>query len=55
MPELQPSTPAAAALPVVLDAGTAFDDADYALGCECADPSLQIERWGEAPGASEPN
>jgi hypothetical protein len=20
---------------------------DFALGCECADPSLQIERWGQ--------
>lgn len=53
MPDLQPSTPTAAAMPV--DAAPAFDDADYALGCECADPSLQIERWGEAPGASEAN
>lgn len=25
-------------------------DEDIALGCECADPALQIERWGqEAP------
>jgi hypothetical protein len=24
----------------------AADDDDYALGCECADPALQIERWG---------
>jgi hypothetical protein len=22
-------------------------DDDVALGCECADPSLQIERWGQ--------
>lgn len=22
-------------------------DDDLALGCECADPSLQIERWGQ--------
>ena len=22
-------------------------DEDLALGCECADPSLQIERWGQ--------
>lgn len=50
MPEMQPSTPTAAAMPVVIDAAPAFDD-DYALGCECADPSLQIERWGqEFPG-----
>jgi len=24
------------------------EDPDYPLGCECADPSLQIEMWGEA-------
>jgi hypothetical protein len=24
----------------------AIDD-DVALGCECADPALQIERWGQ--------
>ncbi|MBG9387797.1 hypothetical protein [Caenimonas aquaedulcis] len=25
-----------------------FDiDDDVALGCECADPALQIERWGQ--------
>lgn len=22
-------------------------DDDVALGCECADPALQIERWGQ--------
>ena len=22
-----------------------FEDYDIALGCECADPALQIERW----------
>jgi hypothetical protein len=47
MPEMQPSTPSAAAMPVVFEAAPSFDDADYALGCECADPSLQIERWGQ--------
>ncbi len=26
---------------------TGFDD-DYAIGCECADPALQIERWAQA-------
>ena len=29
-------------------------DEDVALGCECADPALQIDCWGEeadAPGA----
>ena len=25
---------------------TPVDD-DLALGCECADPALQIERWGQ--------
>ena len=42
--------------PVLLDAASyaSAEDFDYALGCECADPSLQIERWGqEAAGASD--
>lgn len=56
MPDMQPSTPSAAATPVLLDAASyaSAEDFDYALGCECADPSLQIERWGqEAAGASD--
>lgn len=57
MPEMQPSMPSApAALPVGLEvsASSPFDDSDYALGCECADPALQIERWmHEASGGSE--
>jgi len=38
--------PSAAAL---LDASARWlaDAEDFALGCECADPSLQIERWGQ--------
>ena len=56
MPEMQPSTPSDAAMPVSMAALPAFDDLDYALGCECADPSLQIERWGqEASGPGEAN
>ena len=42
MPELQPSMPSANNVPVVLD--TPAED-DFALGFECAYPSLQIERW----------
>jgi hypothetical protein len=47
MPEMQPSVPSTvSALPPGLEmSASAFDDSDYALGCECADPSLQIERW----------
>lgn len=32
-------------------------DDDVALGCECADPSLQIECWGKetAPSAPAPS
>ncbi|HSI53469.1 MAG: hypothetical protein ACAH21_12635 [Ramlibacter sp.] len=41
---------------VLVDA-TAFwlaSDDDLALGCECAYPSLQIERWGqEAPAFTQ--
>ncbi|MBC7602525.1 MAG: hypothetical protein H7255_07695 [Ramlibacter sp.] len=49
----QPITASAAAqIPVfvpVLD--TAFDD-DYAIGCECANPALQIERWAQDDAVS---
>jgi len=52
MPEMQPAA-ATANMPVMLDvASTAFDDSDYALGCECADPTLQIERWLQEAGAT---
>lgn len=56
MPDMQPSTQSAA-MPVVIDAAPAFDDFDYALGCECADPSLQIERWTQEArvGSAEAN
>ncbi len=46
----QPLSPARtdAATTVVATTARWLDiDEDLALGCECADPSLQIERWGE--------
>lgn len=51
MPELHTTQPATGGLsPSTLDAASrwAQDDVDFALGCECADPSLQIDRWGQA-------
>jgi len=54
MPDLQPSMPSASPIPAVLDAAPVDDDFGFALGCECADPALQIERWGQEAG-SEPN
>ena len=45
MPEMQPSVPTPATMPVVIIAPSSFEDHDIALGCECADPALQIERW----------
>jgi hypothetical protein len=54
---MQPSMPAGAtAIATGLDASaySTFDDSDFALGCECADPALQIERWmHEASGGAE--
>lgn len=52
MPELQSSEPASsAAMPPMLEAAAPrFEDADYALGCECANPALQIERWLQEAG-----
>lgn len=48
MPDLQQNLAAAGVAPSTLDAASRWADADYdfALGCECADPALQIERWG---------
>jgi hypothetical protein len=51
MPEMQPSMPSDAAMPVSMATVPAFDDIDYALGCECADPSLQIDSWGQEASA----
>jgi hypothetical protein len=45
MPDLQPSMPSANAVPMAVEAASPDYDFDFALGCECADPSLQIERW----------
>ena len=48
MPDLQPSVPAMpAALPALVEMSAPPEDFDYALGCECADPALQIAVWGE--------
>ena len=30
-------------------------DDDVALGCECADPALQIERWGQEAAQLPPS
>ena len=51
MPDMQPSAPNATTLPVLDPAAhPAFQDSDYAIGCECADPALQIERWQQEAG-----
>jgi hypothetical protein len=50
MPELHQPDPAPAGLPSVALAPE--DDFDYALGFECADPSLHIACWSSeaSPG-----
>jgi hypothetical protein len=45
MPELQQTEPTADGMPPMAFNFASSDDSDYALGCECADPALQIERW----------
>ena len=51
MTDMQPTQ--SAAIPVMMDlASNVSDDFDYALGCECAYPSLQIEQWEQAARAS---
>jgi hypothetical protein len=38
----------------VIDAASRWvqDDDDVMLGCECANPALQIERWGQEDAAA---
>jgi hypothetical protein len=57
MPEIHQSGPSAATgMPPAFDPALhGGDDIDYALGCECADPALQIERWGQEASATDPN
>jgi hypothetical protein len=51
MPELHQPDPASAGLPpAVAMAAAPDDDFDYALGCECADPSLHIACWSSETG-----
>ncbi|HET8745379.1 MAG TPA: hypothetical protein VFM98_07225 [Ramlibacter sp.] len=53
MPELQPSEPVPpTGVPILPGApGPVLEDPDYAFGCECADPALQIAQWGQEPRA----
>jgi hypothetical protein len=54
MPEMQQSNASPNAMQMAMDSSVSSDDFDYALGFECADPALQIERWGqEALGSVE--
>ena len=56
MPDLQSIPPSSVPMPVAVPASPWLDDVDFALGCECAYPSLQIERWGQdGVTAPEPN
>ena len=55
MQDMQPSVPPAAPVSMAVDSAMPEDDFDYALGCECAYPSLQIERWQEVRSGAEPN
>ena len=48
MPDMTPAQTPAAGTPTFSRDSHARDDADgFALGCECADPRLQIERWSQ--------
>jgi hypothetical protein len=47
-PSQQPLPPRSSAAALVETTARWLDiDDDLALGCESADPSLQIERWGQ--------
>jgi hypothetical protein len=47
MPDLQSPAPASVATVPVLPEFAALEDSDYAFGCECANPALQIPQWGQ--------
>jgi hypothetical protein len=52
MPEMQSTTPPDRVPLAAADAVRCPDSsADYALGCECANPALQIERWQQETAA----
>jgi hypothetical protein len=54
MSDMQQSAQSAAMMSSAFEAApAAFDDFDYALGCECADPALQIERWSQEASGQE--
>lgn len=53
MPDMTPAHTPASGTPAFAREGYAPDDADgFALGCECADPCLQIERWSQETAGS---
>lgn len=46
----QPSQASAQSSMAPAQSGWASEMDDYALGCECADPALQIASWGQDAG-----
>jgi hypothetical protein len=55
MPDMQPFVQPATPVSMAVDSAVSEEDFDYALGCECAYPFLQIERWQEVRSGAEPN
>jgi len=57
MPELHQPDPAPSGLPPVALSAAPDDEFDYALGCECAHPSLHIASWSleASPQVREPS
>jgi len=55
MPEMmqQPDATPAGMPPAIALAAAPDDDFDYALGCECADPSLHIACWSSETAPRE--
>ncbi len=52
MPDMQAAPQPSAAFAPALEL-TSLDDAELALGFECANPALQIERWQHESGAAD--
>ena len=59
MPDMQQTPTHAAPHALGLEAAVHWpvDDPDIAIGCECANPALQIERWQQEmqAGGGEPH
>jgi hypothetical protein len=53
MPDPTPPASPSAPMPGYAELAAMDDAYGFALGCECADPALQIERWRQETAAPQ--